>query len=229
MVGGALVTADDELAERLRFLQNAVGRRAGSDGLLARAARHQDAGGAHGAPRAERACAGRAPGRARRSRARVLPGPAESSAARAREAPGERVRRHDLVRPRRRSLEAGRRVFDRFKLFTRAESLGGVESLVCHPASMTHASVPRETSARDRLRGRPAATLGRDRGLGRPSRRFDLGFARSMMASCYSPIGCRLGERFWLTPGGSSHSLSPLWARNERGPMTRASCSTSRG
>jgi cystathionine beta-lyase/cystathionine gamma-synthase len=43
------------------------------------------------------------------------------------------------------SLEAGRRVFDRFRLFTRAESLGGVESLVCHPASMTHASVPRET------------------------------------------------------------------------------------
>jgi cystathionine beta-lyase len=42
------------------------------------------------------------------------------------------------------SLEAGRRVFDRFKVFTRAESLGGVESLVCHPASMTHASVPRE-------------------------------------------------------------------------------------
>jgi len=43
------------------------------------------------------------------------------------------------------SLEAGRRVFDRFRVFTRAESLGGVESLVCHPASMTHASVPRET------------------------------------------------------------------------------------
>ncbi len=41
------------------------------------------------------------------------------------------------------SLDAGRRVFDRFRLFTRAESLGGVESLVCHPASMTHASVPR--------------------------------------------------------------------------------------
>ena len=42
------------------------------------------------------------------------------------------------------SLEAGRAVFNRFGLFTRAESLGGVESLVCHPASMTHASVPRE-------------------------------------------------------------------------------------
>src|SRR5262249_71188 len=42
------------------------------------------------------------------------------------------------------SLESGRAIFDRFELFTRAESLGGVESLVCHPASMTHASVPRE-------------------------------------------------------------------------------------
>jgi cystathionine gamma-lyase len=46
------------------------------------------------------------------------------------------------------SLESGRRVFDRFKLFTRAESLGGVESLVCHPASMTHALVPREERLR---------------------------------------------------------------------------------
>lgn len=32
----------------------------------------------------------------------------------------------------------------RLRLFTLAESLGGVESLVCHPPTMTHASVPRE-------------------------------------------------------------------------------------
>jgi cystathionine gamma-synthase len=32
----------------------------------------------------------------------------------------------------------------RLKLFTLAESLGGVESLICHPATMTHASVPAE-------------------------------------------------------------------------------------
>jgi len=31
------------------------------------------------------------------------------------------------------------------KYFTLAESLGGVESLVCHPATMTHASVPKKT------------------------------------------------------------------------------------
>ena len=34
--------------------------------------------------------------------------------------------------------------FRELKLITLAESLGGVESLVCHPASMTHASIPRE-------------------------------------------------------------------------------------
>jgi cystathionine gamma-lyase len=33
-------------------------------------------------------------------------------------------------------------VVRRFKVFTLAESLGGVESLVCHPASMTHGSIP---------------------------------------------------------------------------------------
>jgi len=32
----------------------------------------------------------------------------------------------------------------KLKIFTLAESLGGVESLVCHPASMTHASLPKE-------------------------------------------------------------------------------------
>ena len=32
---------------------------------------------------------------------------------------------------------------ERLKLFTLAESLGGVESLSGHPASMTHASIPK--------------------------------------------------------------------------------------
>jgi len=36
------------------------------------------------------------------------------------------------------------KVMSSFTLFTLAESLGGVESLVCHPASMTHASIPKE-------------------------------------------------------------------------------------
>jgi cystathionine gamma-synthase len=32
----------------------------------------------------------------------------------------------------------------RLHLFTQAESLGGIESLVCHPATMTHASIPKD-------------------------------------------------------------------------------------
>ncbi len=40
------------------------------------------------------------------------------------------------------SPDEARRVLNRFKLMALAESLGGVETLVCHPASMTHASVP---------------------------------------------------------------------------------------
>ena len=44
-------------------------------------------------------------------------------------------------------FDAARRLCERTELFTLAESLGGVESLVNHPAVMTHASVPRERRA----------------------------------------------------------------------------------
>jgi cystathionine beta-lyase/cystathionine gamma-synthase len=44
--------------------------------------------------------------------------------------------------------EQAARVLERVKLFALAESLGGVESLICLPASMTHASVPPERRAR---------------------------------------------------------------------------------
>lgn len=44
-------------------------------------------------------------------------------------------------------FEAARRVLNSFKLMSLAESLGGVETLVCHPATMTHASVPAERRA----------------------------------------------------------------------------------
>jgi len=42
------------------------------------------------------------------------------------------------------TFENARRVCNRVRLMALAESLGGVETLVCHPASMTHASVPPE-------------------------------------------------------------------------------------
>jgi cystathionine beta-lyase/cystathionine gamma-synthase len=41
-------------------------------------------------------------------------------------------------------LEAARRFCSALRVFSLAESLGGVESLCCHPATMTHASIPKE-------------------------------------------------------------------------------------
>lgn len=46
------------------------------------------------------------------------------------------------------SVEKATRLMENVALFSLAESLGGVESLINHPASMTHASIPRE----DRLK-----------------------------------------------------------------------------
>jgi cystathionine gamma-lyase/cystathionine beta-lyase/cystathionine gamma-lyase/homocysteine desulfhydrase len=45
------------------------------------------------------------------------------------------------------SFEAARAVCNRVRLMALAESLGGVETLICHPATMTHASVPPERRA----------------------------------------------------------------------------------
>jgi len=45
------------------------------------------------------------------------------------------------------SLEAARRVLDAVQLHALAESLGGVETLISHPATMTHASVPADRRA----------------------------------------------------------------------------------
>jgi cystathionine gamma-lyase/cystathionine beta-lyase/cystathionine gamma-lyase/homocysteine desulfhydrase len=45
------------------------------------------------------------------------------------------------------SLEAARQTLNRFRLMALAESLGGVETLVSHPASMTHAAMPAERRA----------------------------------------------------------------------------------
>ncbi len=144
MVGGALVTSDDATAERLRFLQNAVGAvpgpmdcwlaLRGTKTLAIRMERHE---------RNARALAEHLAKHAGVSRV-LYPGlpshPQHELARRQASGFGGMI----SFIPGDGSLEAGRRVFDRFRLFTRAESLGGVESLVCHPASMTHASVPAE-------------------------------------------------------------------------------------
>ena len=144
MIGGALITSDEGLAEALRFLQNAAGgvpgpmdcwlALRGTKTLAVRMERH-DAN--------ARALADFLAGHPGVSKV-FYPGlashPQHALAKRQASGFGGMI----SFIPGDGSLEAGRRVFDRFRLFARAESLGGVESLVCHPASMTHASVPRE-------------------------------------------------------------------------------------
>jgi cystathionine gamma-lyase len=49
------------------------------------------------------------------------------------------------------TVEAARKVLSSTKIFALAESLGGVESLINHPATMTHASIPREERIRNGL------------------------------------------------------------------------------
>lgn len=49
------------------------------------------------------------------------------------------------------SVEAANKVLTATHLFSLAESLGGVESLINHPASMTHASIPREERIKNGL------------------------------------------------------------------------------
>ena len=41
-------------------------------------------------------------------------------------------------------IAVAKKVLSSTKIFALAESLGGVESLINHPSSMTHASIPRE-------------------------------------------------------------------------------------
>ena len=67
-------------------------------------------------------------------------------------------------------LEPSRRFLERCEIFALAESLGGVESLIEHPAIMTHASIPAEQRAAHRHRRRAGAPLGRRRGRERSDR-----------------------------------------------------------
>jgi cystathionine beta-lyase/cystathionine gamma-synthase len=144
MIGGALITSDEALAEALRFLQNAAGgvpgpmdcwlALRGTKTLAVRMERHD----ANARALAE-FLAGH-PGVSKVFYPGLASHPQHALAKRQASGFGGMI----SFIPGDGSLEAGRRVFDRFRLFARAESLGGVESLVCHPASMTHASVSRE-------------------------------------------------------------------------------------
>src|SRR5688572_5252067 len=144
MVGGALVVSRDDLGQRLRFLQNAVGAVPGPwDCWLAlrgiktlplRMQRHQENAG-----ELARWLAAQVGAKGPRV---VYPGlPDHPGHALARQQMGGFGGIVSLVFP---DLESGKRFAEGLRLFTLAESLGGVESLVTHPASMTHASVPKE-------------------------------------------------------------------------------------
>lgn len=146
LIGGAAIAATPDLGERIGFLQNAVGAIAGPfDSYLAhrglktlplRMARHNENGLAV---------------------ARVLEG---HKAVRRVIYPGlESHPQHQLARRQMngfggiitveldRDLAGTRRFLEQVQLFTLAESLGGVESLIEHPALMTHATIPAATRA----------------------------------------------------------------------------------
>ncbi|HVJ17472.1 MAG TPA: PLP-dependent aspartate aminotransferase family protein [Polyangiaceae bacterium] len=143
VVGGALVTSDDELAERIAFFQNAIGAvpspmdcyltLRGIRTLPVRMQRHSESA-TELAARLSR----------HKGVARVhYPGLATHP-------------QHELCKRQMKSgggmvtlelagdLAGSRRFLERLRLFALAESLGGVESLAEHPALMTHASIPRE-------------------------------------------------------------------------------------
>jgi len=138
VVGGALVTSDAELGERLAFHQNAMGAIAGpfDSWLTLRGIKTLGV-------RMDRHCA---------NAAAVVKLLTEHPAVRQVLYPGlpdhpghdiavKQMRAFGgMVSFRMDSPEAALRVCERTKVFTLGESLGGVESLIEHPAKMTHAS-----------------------------------------------------------------------------------------
>ena len=147
MVGGVAVAgSNNELRERLMFLQNAVGAIQGPfDSFLALRGLKTLA------LRMERHCASAIQiahwlERQPKVRRVFYPGlashPQHALAKRQMRAFGGMISA-ELAG----SLDDARRFLERCRLFALAESLGGVESLIEHPALMTHASVPPEVRA----------------------------------------------------------------------------------
>lgn len=145
-VGGALVTSDGELHDRLKFLQNGVGAvpspfdcflvLRGLKTLAVRMRRHESNG------RAVADFLSRHPKVLRVHYPGLEDHPGRAVHERQASGYGGMVA-FDLG-----SFEKARRCLNALRLFTLAESLGGVESLACHPATMTHASVPEELRRR---------------------------------------------------------------------------------
>jgi len=152
VVNGVLITASEPLAERLEFLQNSVGAISGPfDAFLAlrglktlalRMQRHCEnalelAGFLERHPKVTRV---HYPG---------LSSHPQHALARAqmRDPRGQSAFGGMISIELEGDLEDSRRFLERCELFALAESLGGVESLIEHPAIMTHASVPSEARA----------------------------------------------------------------------------------
>ncbi|MBI2895611.1 MAG: cystathionine gamma-synthase [Deltaproteobacteria bacterium] len=147
VVGGAVVTGDDETWTRLKYLQNAIGATPGPmdcflvlrgiKTLHLRMARHCENA---------IAIARRLEGHRQVERV-IFPGleshPQHALARRQMRAPGGMI--SFVLRG---GLARARACLETVRVFACAESLGGVESLIEHPAIMTHASVPPETRAR---------------------------------------------------------------------------------
>jgi cystathionine beta-lyase/cystathionine gamma-synthase len=147
VVGGALILSDDALHERLRFLQNALGGVPGPfdswlvlRGLKTLALRMRQ----HSANAMEVACWLEQHPRVRRVYYPGLASHPQHALARAQMMGGfGGMLSFEVVG----GVEAAREVARRTRLFTLAESLGGVESLIELPALMTHASLPPERRA----------------------------------------------------------------------------------
>jgi cystathionine gamma-lyase len=146
MIGGVVATSSDDLAERLAYLQNSIGSVSGPfDSFLAlRGVKTLDV-------RMERHC------RTSLQIAKWLAGHEKVESV---IYPGlESHPQHELAKEQmpgfggivtffiKGDLEDARRFLERCEVFSLAESLGGVESLVDHPAIMTHASVPAKERA----------------------------------------------------------------------------------
>jgi len=144
VIAGALVTADADLAAQLKFLQNSVGGVMGPfDAFLVN--RGLKTLGVRMKAHNENALAVARWLEDRKGVARVVyPGlishPQHDLAAR--QMNGRFGGMVTIILDG--DLSRTRQVLERVQVFTLAESLGGVESLVNHPAIMTHASVPKE-------------------------------------------------------------------------------------
>ncbi|HEX3432065.1 MAG TPA: PLP-dependent aspartate aminotransferase family protein [Rhizomicrobium sp.] len=148
MVGGVAVIGEDrELAEKMKFLQNSVGAIQGPfDSFLAlRGIKTL-------ALRMERHCANALKIarwlEGRREVERVIYPGLESHPQHALAKRQMRGFGGIITTVLARDLAGTRRFLERCQLFTLAESLGGVESLIEHPGIMTHASLPPELRAR---------------------------------------------------------------------------------